>query len=73
MEERLPVVRGHFVAVGVAVVEEVIDDQALLLGVLEPPDLAEQFGGLAGEHGAVDDLDGAAFLHSNAIIYNRHF
>lgn len=60
---------GHFIAVGVSVVEEVIDDEALLLGVLEPPDLAEELRGLAGEHGAVDDLNGAAFLHSNTLLF----
>lgn len=69
MGESVPVVGGHFVAVRVAVVKKVVDDQALLLGVLEPADLAEELRGLAGEHGPVDELDGTAFLHSNTLLF----
>ena len=60
--------RGHLLGLAVAVVVAVVDHQAPLLGVLEPPDLPEQFRTLSREHGAVDELDGATMVH-NLIYY----
>lgn len=34
---------GHFIGLGVSVVMEIVDDQALLPSVLEPPNLSEEF------------------------------
>ena len=33
------------------------------MGVLEPFDESEEFGGLAGEHGAVDNLNPSLVAH----------
>ena len=55
--------RGHLLGLAVAVVVAVVDHQAPLLGVLEPPDLPEQFRALSREHGAVDELDGTCKEH----------
>jgi len=41
----------------------VVDHQTLELGVFVSSDFAEEFRGLAGEHGAVDEFDGAAVIH----------
>ena len=54
---------GHLLGLAVAVVVAVVDDQAPLLGVLEPPDFPEQFRTLAREHGSVDELDGTCKEH----------
>lgn len=56
----LLVVGGHNILIAVSIVVGVIYHKALLTRDLEPPDLPQQLGGLAREHGAEDDFDHAS-------------
>lgn len=69
MVKGVPVVGGHFVGEGVSVIMLVVDDQALLLGMLESPDLPQQLRGFARKHRTVDELDGTRLLHSNGKLF----
>jgi hypothetical protein len=54
-------------ALAVAVVVAVVEHEASFSGVFEASDFAEEFRAFAGEHGTVDDLDSAGWVHN--LIY----
>jgi hypothetical protein len=60
----LLVVSGHNILVAISRVVCVVNHEAFLTGNFESPDFSQQFGGLAGEHGAQDDFDHALKLIS---------
>ena len=51
----------HDVHVGVAVVYRGLENGYLLVGELGPLETADEFLGLAGKHGAANDLHAAGF------------
>ena len=63
----MEVVRDDF-DVGIPVVDGGLEDDDLLLGELGAFEAAEEFFGLAGEHGAADHLDAAGFF----VILGKH-
>ena len=63
----MEIVRDHL-DVGVAFVDDGFEDGDLLVGELGAAQAADQFFGLAGEHGTADDLDAAGFF----VILGKH-
>ena len=59
---------GDYFHVGISVVYGRLEEGDLLVGELGAAEPADEFFGLAGEHGAADDLDAAGF----SMILGKH-